>query len=228
MNLLQRFNETFLSTQKRNCEVILLDSIASAEDLAFMLDGAWDNCNAITLAKYDAVAVKEAAALIQARWCRYGESIAYLPKLTVTELIDRYRTGDRYFINANLRSSRLAKQCLQNISLAHAWLNLANLSETDLSHADLSKADLSDANLTSANLTKANLFRTNLTGANLTNADLTGANLSKACLTGANLSNANLRNADLSFADLRGADLDNVSLSEANLTNAMVTIGQLP
>ena len=227
MNLLQRFNETFLLAQKRTCTLVLFDSIASAEDLAFMLAGEWDGCNSITLSKYDSVAVTEAAALIGAKWCRLGDSMAYLPRLMTTELLERYRTGDRNFINANLRCSYLSKQCLKDVNLSYAFLNLADLTQTDLSFADLSSANVSDANFTEANLTKANLFRTDFTNANLTNADLTGANLRKACLKGANLRNTNLSDADLSLADLRGAKLDNVVLSGANLTDAVSTTEQL-
>ena len=227
MNILQKLSNTLLLAQKSNYRVVLFDSIASAEELAFMLGGEWDNCNSITLAKYDSVAVKEAAALTGAKWCLCQDSVAYLPKLRVTDLIIRYRTGDKNFINANLRCSYLAKQCLKEANLSHAFLNLADLSQADLSNADLSSANLSNANLTGANLSKACLFRTDLTNANLSNANLTGANLSKACLKGADLQDADLSNANLSLADLRGADLDNVSLEGANLTNAIITIEQL-
>ena len=225
MNILQLSNILSLSRHK-NC-VVLSDSIASAEELAFMLGGEWDKCNGITLPQYDPVAVREAAALIRANWCHCGSSVAYLPRLRVTDLINRYRMGDKNFINANLRCCDLSKHCLKGANLSHAFLNLADLSQADLSNADLSLADLQDAVLNNTNLSKANLFRTNFANANLTNANLTNANLSRACLKGANLQNADLSNADLSLADLRGANLDNVSLSGANLANAKLTIEQL-
>ena len=226
MNILQLSNILSLSRKPNSC-VVLSDSIASAEELAFMLGGEWDSCNGITLTQYDSVAVREAAALIGAKWCHRGSSVAYLPRLTVTDLIDRYRTGDQNFINANLRCSCLSKQCLKGANLSNAFLNLADLTEADLSSADLLGANLQDADLRGANLSNANLFKTDFTNANLTGTNLSNANLSRACLKGANLQNADLSNANLSLADLRGANLDNVSLEEANLANAKLTIEQL-
>ena len=226
-NLLQQLTETFLSKNKSDSCVILLARIASASELAFMLSGEWDNCNSVTLSKYDREAISSAAALIGAEWCRCGDSVAWLPKVAEQVLLERYRAGERYFINANLRRSLLSGQCLKGVSLSHAFLNEADLSKTDLSNADLTAADASSANLMKANLTNASLFRTNLTGANLSSANFSGAKLRKACLKGANLSNANLDGADLSLADLRGAELNNVSLLGTNLTDTMLTIEQL-
>lgn len=227
-NLLQQLTKTFLPRQKHHSHVILLDRIASASELAFMLDGEWDNCNSVTLTKYDRVAISSAVALIGAEWCRCGDSVAWLPKVAEKALLERYSAGERHFINANLRCSLLSRQCLKGVNLSHAFLNEADLSETDLSNAELTAADASSAELTRANLTNASLFRTNLTRANLNGANLNGAKLSKACLKGANLSDANLDEADLSLADLRGAELNNVSLLGTNLTGAILTIEQLP
>jgi uncharacterized protein YjbI with pentapeptide repeats len=226
MNLLQELLKTFLPSQKPKSFVILFDSIESAEELAFMLDGEWDNCNSIKLTKFDREAVSEAAALMEAQWCCCGDNITLLPKLAETVLIDRYRAGERNFINANLRCSHLSEHCLKGVSLSHAFLNLADLTKVDLSNAELLAADLSGANLTEANLSNANLFRTNLTGANLENAILLGAKLRSACLKNANLEGANFDGVDLSLADLRGAKLDNISLNGANLSNAILTIEQ--
>ena len=216
-NLLQQLTQTFLSSKKSNSCIVLLDRTASASELAFMLSGEWDHCNSVTLTKYDREAISSAAALIGAQWCRCGDSVAWLPKVAEQVLLTRYRAGERYFINANLRCSFLSKQCLKGVSLSHAFLNESNLTETDLSDADLSAADASNADLTRVNLTNASLFRTNLTGANLSGANLSGAKLRKACLKGANLSDANLDRADLSLADLRGAELNNVSLLGTNI-----------
>jgi uncharacterized protein YjbI with pentapeptide repeats len=227
MNLLQELLKTFLPSQKPKSFAILFDSIESAEELAFMLDGKWDNCNSIKLTKFDREAVSEAAALIGAKWCCCGDSITLLPKLAEMVLIDRYRLGERNFINANLRCSHLSEQCLKDVSLSHAFLNLADLTKVNLSNAELSAADLSGANLSYANLNNASLLRTNLTEANLENATLMGAKLRSACLKNANLEGANFDGADLSLADLRGAKLDNISLNGANLTNAILTIEQI-
>ena len=226
-NLLQYLTATFAPGNQNDSCIVLLDRIAAASELAFMLDGEWDNCNSVTITKCDRVAISQAAALIGAKWCFERDSVALLLKVTEKVLLDRYQAGERYFINANLRCSRLEQQCLKGISLNHAFLELANLTQADLTQADLSAANISDANLTEANLSNANLFRANLTGANLSSANLKAAKLQKACLKGANLAGANLDGADLSLADLRGAKLDNVSLSKANLTGAILTMEQL-
>lgn len=226
-NLLQKLQERFLATQKQS-HVILVDAIASTNELAFMLGGIWDGCNSISLDKYDRVAISEASALIGAEWCLSGDRVAWLPRVLETELITRYQAGERTFINANLRCSRLTQQCLQGINLSYAFLNHADLERTDLSNAELSAADLSNAKLNTANLTNASLFRANLTEADLSGANLKGAKLRKACLKGTNLEGANLNDADLSLADLRGAKLDRNSLDGANLTGTILTTEQLP
>ena len=225
-NFLQQLTQTFSPSQGRNFQVVLFDSTASASEIAFMLDGEWDNCNSVTLSKYDKVAVSEAAALVEAKWCRCGDRIAFFPKVTEKALFERYQAGERNFINANLRCSRLEQQCLKGANFSHAFLSEADLTKVDLTDAELSAADFSKANLSGANLSNTNMFRTNLSKANLSGANLSGAKLRKACLKGANLSNANLSQADLTGADLRGVELNNVVLSEANLTGVMLTVEQ--
>lgn len=227
-DLLQQLKKTFLPSQKQKFCVVLIDSIASASELAFILGGEWDNCNSVILTKYDRVAISSAADLIGAKWCCCGDSVAWLPKVAEKTLLERYKTGERYFINANLRCSLLSGQCLKGASLSRAFLNEADLTEMNLEDADLSAADAKSVDLTKANLTNANLSRTNLTGANLSGANLSGANLRKACLKKANLSDANLNGANLTGADLRGAKLNDVSLVGTDLTDAMLTVKQLP
>ncbi|BAZ44575.1 pentapeptide repeat family protein [Chondrocystis sp. NIES-4102] len=219
-NLLQMFKNRPLGT-------ILCDSTASAQELAFMLGGEWDDCNGIVLNKNDVIAVGQAAALINANWCYVGDSMAIFDRLTEAKLCDRYRMGERYFINANLRCSNLAGLSLKGVNLNNALLNLANLAYTDLSDGDLTAADATDSILIGANLERANLARINLTGANLEGANLQGSRLYKACLQGACLKDANLNGANLSFADLRGANLDNVSWDQENLMGTMLTNDQL-
>jgi hypothetical protein len=102
--------------------------------------------------------------------------------MTHDELLKKYKEGERYFRNADLR---------------YAILSGANLSGADLSGADLSGADLSDADLSGADLSDANLSGADLIGADLSGADLSGANLRYANLSGAILSGANLIGAIL-------------------------------
>ena len=167
--------------------ILLFDSREAANEIAFMLGGEWDGCNCVVVDKCDEVAVNTAANLLGAQWCYSGSTFAFLVRLPVAELKERYVVGERNFVNANLRCALLNDLNLSAVNLSYAKLNKANLSKTNLSGSDLTAADLSDANLSGADLR----------GANLSRADLRGANLSQA-----NLNNANLRGTKLNKADL--------------------------
>ena len=203
-------------------DVLLFDSSAAAQEIAFMLRSEWDGCNGVVMSKCDRVTVDTAANLVGAKWCHSGDSFALLIKLSTNEFLKRYALGERNFINANLRCALLNELNLNQVNLSWAHLSWANLSGTNLSGADLTAADISEANLSEANLSHTYLVRTNLTKANLRLADLRGADLSQADLQEADLSEADLRGANLSLADLRGADLDRVNLSGANLTGTKI------
>jgi uncharacterized protein YjbI with pentapeptide repeats len=203
---------------KRHKEsVLLFDSIAAASEIALMLNGQWDGCNGLIIAKCDEVAVNTATKLLQATWCYQGASKAVLDRVTTDEILRRYLIGERNFINANLRCAVLASMKLSEINLSYAKLSWADLSQANLSKADLTAADLSQANLGGANLISAYLMRTNLKGANLQQASLRGANLSSANLSEVNLTDADLTGANLALADLRGANFHLCNLSGANL-----------
>lgn len=207
--------------------VLLFDSEKAANEIAFMIGGQWDGCNAVVVDKCDEVAVNTAANLVGAKWCYTGASLALLIRLTADELKRRYAAGERNFTNANLRCALLNELNLSEANLSWAKLSGANLSGANLSGADLTAADLCEANLSGANLSQTLLVRTNLTRANLGLADLRGACLSKALLSEVNLSEADLRSANLRLADLRGADLSQANLIGANLTGAKLTLGDL-
>lgn len=175
----------------RRQHVLLFDSESAAQEIAFMLGGEWDECNGITVYKFDQVAVNTAASLVGAKWCYRGDRVALLVKLPVDELKQRYAAGERNFINANLRCAMLNELNLSKANLSWAKLNWANLSKTNLSGADLTAADLGHANLNEADLR----------GANLSLADLRGANLNQVNLSGANLRGAKLDEANLTLDD---------------------------
>lgn len=188
--------------------VLLCDSIAAASDMAFMLDGEWDGCNSLVLAKCDKVAIEAAASLLETSWCYQNAGEAVLIRLGVDELLRRYAVGDRFFINANLRCAQLRELCLENIDLSYAKLNLADLGGTNLSQANLTAAQMPAANLSGSNLSRSQLIRANLAGANLSDANLRGADLSCADLSNADLNGADLRGANLGRVDLRKTCLD--------------------
>ncbi len=193
--------------QPKKQPVLLFDSITAACEIAFMLNGQWDECNGVMIPKCDEVAVNTAAAIMQAEWCYQGAEKSVLNRLTHDELLRRYAIGERHFLNANLRCAQLSFLSLCDINLSWAKLNLANLSGSNLSKAFFIDADICEANLTDINLSQSQLVRANLTKASLLKADLKKANLSHACLVNANLSQADLRGANLFQADLSGANL---------------------
>jgi uncharacterized protein YjbI with pentapeptide repeats len=203
-NILTNLNNWLQGKQKYT---LLFDSSSAAQEIAFMLNGKWDECNAVIMSKCDEIAINTAANLIEATWCYQGASIAVLNRLATDELVSRYAMGERFFINANLRCANACSLSLTEVNLSYAKLNFANLSQSNLSKADLTRADIQNANLSDSNLSEARLFRANLSSCNLSRADLKGADLSHACLSGANLSEADLRGANLDQTDLRGADL---------------------
>lgn len=191
-NLLQRFSilQIFPGLNSwlwRGQYVLLFDSDSAAQEVAFMLSGEWDGCNCVVVDKCDLVAVNTAASLLTAEWCYAGTSVALLVRFPVDELKRRYASGERNFINANLRCAMLNNLDLSNANLSWAKLNWANLSKTNLSGVDLTAADLTNTDLSGANLG----------GANLSLADLRGANLNQANLNGTNLRGAKLNEADL-------------------------------
>ena len=188
--------------------VLLCDSVAAASDMAFMLGGEWDGCNSLVLSKCDKVAIEAAASLLETSWCYQNAGEAVLIRLGVDELLRRYATGDRYFVNANLRCAQLSNICLENIDLSYAKLNFADFSGTNLSQANLTLAEMRSANLSGSNLSRSHLVKANLTGANLSDANLRGADLSNADLSNANLNGADLRCANLGRTDLRKTCLD--------------------
>jgi uncharacterized protein YjbI with pentapeptide repeats len=193
--------------QQQQQFVLLFDSITAAQNIAYMLNGQWDECNGVIIAKCDEVAVNTAAALMEASWCYQGASFAVLTRLTTDQILHRYAIGERNFSNANLRCAKLCMLSLSEINLSWAKLSLANLSGTNLRRANLTMTDMREANLSETNLSHTCLVRANLRSANLSRADLKGANLSHCCLNDANLSEADLRGANLTQADLRGSNL---------------------
>lgn len=203
--------------KQKQKSVILFESIAGAQEIAFMLNGEWDGCNGVIVTKCDEMAVNAAAALMTNAWCYQGVSFAVLNRLTSREFLQRYARGDRNFVNANLRCAKLCSVSLAEANLSRASLILADLSESNLNRANLTAADFRESNLSDTNLSQSQLVRANLVSAKLLRADLKEANLSYACLQNANLSEADLRGANLSGTDLRGSDLDGAIFDELEL-----------
>jgi uncharacterized protein YjbI with pentapeptide repeats len=206
--------------KQKQKSVLLFESIAGAQEIAFMLNGEWDGCNGVSVTQCDEVAINAAAALMTTAWCYQGVSFALLQRLTSRELLQRYAIGERNFVNANLRCAKLCSVSLADANLSRASLILADLSESNFRSANLTAVNLRESNLTDTNLRQSQLVRANLVSAKLLRADLKEANLSYACLQNANLREADLRGANLSGADLRGADLDGAIFDELELVKS--------
>ena len=86
-------------------------------------------------------------------------------KLTATEFLAAYASGEMGFDGANLRYENLHGTNLSGANLSYSFLTGTNLSGTNLSGANLEYASLRGARLHGANLS----------GTNLTSADITGA-----------------------------------------------------
>ncbi|XGV99758.1 MAG: pentapeptide repeat-containing protein [Leptolyngbya sp. BL-A-14] len=91
--------------------------------------------------------------------------------ITATELLQRYRDGERNFDDADLQGADLSGADLSWISLYGADLSGCNLSRAKLRSAYLSSANLKGADLSYADLSSADLFDADLEGANLKGAE---------------------------------------------------------
>jgi len=103
-------------------------------------------------------------------------------RMTATEILAKYKQGERNFSGLDLAGA-------------------------DFSFADLSNVNFSGSNLKNADFSFANLEGDNFTGADLTNANLESANLNNAELTNANLGDVNFDNvAHMKDAFMRVGD----------------------
>jgi uncharacterized protein YjbI with pentapeptide repeats len=135
--------------------------------------------------------------------------------VAAVDIRQRYETGEREFINLQLRGADLRGINLSQADLRGADLSKANLREVNFSGANLAEVQLNEADLSSANLEGANLTEASLIKVYLIKANLRSANLREAYLTGAYLTKSILINADL-----KGAYLNGTQLTGANLKGA--------
>ena len=100
----------------------------------------------------------------------------------VTELLQRYQNGERYFGETELDHEELNFQKLSLAGIIFAPRSFlvadfrhANLQGADFSNCNIKTCDFRGANLENACFKNAALEATQFTGANLRNADFTGA-----------------------------------------------------
>ncbi|MDQ3132409.1 MAG: pentapeptide repeat-containing protein [Acidobacteriota bacterium] len=105
----------------------------------------------------------------------------YIPPKTISELIERYKNGERYFVECDLYDE------------VHDLRNL-NLEGINLSKSFL-LADFRQANLRCANFYQANVKTCDFRGADLANATFEDSAIDSALFEGAILENTNFENA---------------------------------
>ncbi len=158
-----------------------------------------------------------------------------MKSLTINEVIEKYKLGERNFSKFDLRYLNLSGINLKNINLEGSNLEGSNLEGSNLEGSNLTYTNLNYANLKGANLHNVylsyasfkkailngvNLDKAYLNCANLEKVQLQKANLKKSYFNKSNLSRVILNDSDLTGAYLTGADLSYASLKRVNLCNA--------
>ena len=177
--------------------------------------------------------------------------------ISLDELLNRYRAGERDFSQIQIYSGELVNRDLSNIDLSGASLRQVSLVDCDLSRANLSNTNITNSYLEGINLNDANLSHANFCVGSeqdysqiranilsdwtrmLDNLPLEAANKAREQMSAqmsqqleevlmpVSLRQANLERADLSHADLRKAYLNDANLQGANLTNANLSEADL-
>lgn len=114
--------------------------------------------------------------------------------------------------NVDLAHRYLENSCLENTRMSDARLVDADLDGVSFEVSILRGADLSGADLSPAELPWGN-YRSILTSTDLREATLKGAALNEAIMTGAHLEGADLSDSVMTDADLTGADLRSLDSS---------------
>lgn len=127
----------------------------------------------------------------------------------MSDIIDRYKSGERDFTQENLFRENLAGVVLTGSVLVEANCCEANFEKADLSYCDLRRV---------------NFHKANLRGANLTGSDLSQANLCEADTTDAVFDDTNLHQANLYLTKGREQAERVGNLSERTLTQTAAEI----
>jgi uncharacterized protein YjbI with pentapeptide repeats len=144
----------------------------------------------------------------------------FMVMLDFSELLARYRAGDRRFQGVKIEHADEFECDLREIDLVAATIDNVYLPYGNLSRANLQDLVVKQGNLGDAKFTNSNLNRAQLDGVNLSRADLRYARLREASFCRCNLSGADLTGADLTGADLTEADLTGATLNDADLSQA--------
>jgi uncharacterized protein YjbI with pentapeptide repeats len=105
----------------------------------------------------------------------------YIPPKTISELLERYQNGERYFVGCDFddRICDFRDLNLQEINLSKSFIagdfRGANLSKADLSNSNLKTCDFRKANLNGASFEKSALCATYFDEAIFENTNFEGA-----------------------------------------------------
>ncbi|MEM9385471.1 MAG: toll/interleukin-1 receptor domain-containing protein [Pseudomonadota bacterium] len=141
----------------------------------------------------------------------------YRAPTSASELLARYREGERYFVGAELDECTLAGFSLDGVNLTHASLRGADLTRISLRHCRLVEASFEGASLGGAVLSSSTLNRSTLREADLNQVTAWDASLLAVDLRGASLVEAILGDCNLSAVDLRETLLTGLRLGGCNL-----------
>ncbi len=150
-----------------------------------------------------------------------------LARYASDELLDRYRMGERNFVQSELSEVHLSNVNLCDINLEEANLSRAKLYGVNLSYANLNNANLSQSSLYGVELHGTNLSNVDLRGADLRDVKLCYANLNDTDCSGARCVRVDFEGADLSCADLSQTDLRGANLNETDLSCAKFSYANL-
>ncbi len=137
------------------------------------------------------------------------------------ELLARYRSGERIFVNQDLSGVNLEGKDLRGIQLMGSDLTNATLSGVDFRNACLDECCFENSALWQAIFTNARCVKTDFLNSDLRGADFSGTNLSASKMINCNLSGANFTNARLYLADLRGALMGSSIFMNTDLEQAV-------
>lgn len=140
--------------------------------------------------------------------------LTIMQRVNFTEVIARYRNGERDFSHVILQNADMSNVSLQGIIFIGS-----DLTGTNFSNSDLADADFTDCNLSKCLFDNAVLKNTKFEGANLTRASIRNVAIERTSFRKANFMWAHLCGNDLVRADLTDAVLDWSCLIGSNVTD---------
>lgn len=143
--------------------------------------------------------------------------------MTTSQIIEKYKTGERDFSNikctcGNFDGADLGNAIFKNSDMSSSTFVCASLQGCDFSECNLQWATLTKANLTNAKFVKAKITWADLNDAMVDKADFTEADLSWSFLFNVNLHAASsINEANFSMAVFRVEDITKEGLEKANI-----------